>query len=610
MSIRVSEFIADYLAQRGVRHVFLVTGGGAMFLNDAFGFHPDLQVICNHHEQASAIAAEGYARLSGMPGIVNVTTGPGGINALNGVFGAWTDSIPMLVISGQVKRETCMAGKHLPGLRQLGDQEADIVAMARPITKYCETVLDPTDIAWHLDRAWHLATSGRPGPCWLDIPIDVQAAQIEPETLRRYLPSQEEAWSETVVAQHCRFILERIAQAKRPVIMAGTGIRAGNALAEFEAVIQALGLPVVTAWTHDLIASDDPLFCGRPGTIGTRAGNFTVQNADLLIVFGSRLNIRQTSYNWAAFARQAEVIQVDIDPAELTKPTYRPDHAIHCDIKPLLGTLQRLLPESGHNSLKYRTWLAWCRQRMQDYPVVTPPQREMKDELINPYHFVEKLFERLSEQDIVACANAAACIVPFQVAQLKRGQRLFSNSGSASMGYDLPAAIGAYFGATRVRGKQERIICLAGDGSLQMNIQELQTVAHHNLPIKIFVLNNRGYLSIRSSQGNFFKRMVGESPENGVSFPDYVKVAVAYGIPATRLTAKDFPQRVDDVLRASGPQLCEVMLDETQGFEPRMSSRQLPDGTIVSPSLEDMYPFLDREELKRNMIDTKADEPR
>jgi acetolactate synthase-1/2/3 large subunit len=604
MPVRVSSYIADYLAMAGVRHVFLVTGGGAMFLNDAFGHHPDIQVICNHHEQACAMAAEGYARLSGTLGVINVTTGPGGINALNGVFGAWTDSIPMLVLSGQVKRETCMAGKSLPGLRQLGDQEADIVAMASPITKYCETVLEPTDIAWHLDRAWHLATSGRPGPCWLDIPIDVQAAMIEPDSLRRYRPPPENAdWPDDAIEEHCRFILNRIRQSKRPVIMAGTGIRAGNALDEFETVVRGLGLPVVTAWTHDLIASDDPLFCGRPGTIGTRAGNFTVQNADLLIVLGSRLNIRQTSYNWASFASSAYVIQVDIDPAELAKPTLHPDHGINCDIKPLLSALARMLLSSGHAPAYWSEWLAWCRQRMEAYPTVLPHHREIKNGRINPYHFIECLFDSLAKDDIVACANATACIVPFQVANLKRGQRLFSNSGSASMGYDLPAAIGAYFGALRARGTQNRVICLAGDGSLQMNIQELQTVAHHRLPIKIFVLNNRGYLSIRSSQNNFFGRLVGESQDNGVSFPDYAKVAAAYGIPSSRLEAKDFPAYVENIMRTPGPHLCEVFLDETQGFEPRMSSRQLEDGTIVSPSLEDMYPFLDRDELARNMLD-------
>lgn len=605
MPVRVSEYIADYLAQRGVRHVFLVTGGGAMFLNDAFGFHPDIKVICNHHEQASAMAAEGYARLSGRPGVINVTTGPGGINALNGVFGAWTDSVPMLILSGQVKRETCMAGKRLPGLRQLGDQEADIVTMARPITKYCEAVLNAADIAWHLDQAWHWATSGRPGPCWLDIPIDVQSAMIEPASLRRYSLPQEPAYPLQEVESHCSLILDRIARAKRPVIMAGSGIRAGDAMEEFEAAIRALGLPVVTAWTHDLIASDDPLFCGRPGTIGTRAGNFTVQNADLLIVLGSRLNIRQTSYNWNSFARNAFVIQVDVDPAEMSKPTYRPDHAIHCDVKPLLSQLSRMLPAGGHDPAQWCEWLHWCRQRMVDYPTVTPRQRAIKNGRINPYHFMEALFELLREDDIVVCANASACIVPFQAAQLKHGQRMFSNSGSASMGYDLPAAIGAWFGAVQARGKQDRVICLAGDGSLQMNIQELQTLIHHRLPIKIFVLDNHGYLSIRSSQANFFKRQVGESPGNGVSLPDYAKVAAAYGIPSSRMEAKDFPKHAEEVLNSPGPHVCVVMLDETQGFEPRMSSRQLEDGSIVSPSLEDMYPFLGRDELAHNMINTE-----
>ena len=304
-----------------------------MFLNDAFGHQANISPVYCHHEQACAMAAEAYARISGNMGLINVTTGPGGINALNGVFGAWTDSLPLLVISGQVKRETCLGSYDLPALRQLGDQEADIIAMAKPVTKYAVQINDPADIRYHLEKAIYLATSGRPGPCWLDIPIDVQSSMVTPETLLSFDPSELDLTlpDTATLNTHCKHLLDRLANAKRPVILAGTGIRLGKALKEFNTVIRQLGIPVVTAWTHDLIASDDPLFCGRAGTIGTRAGNFTVQNADLLIILGSRMNIRQTSYNWQSLAPQAFKIQVDIDPAELDKPTFRPDLAITCD---------------------------------------------------------------------------------------------------------------------------------------------------------------------------------------------------------------------------------------------------------------------------------------
>lgn len=595
----VAAYLAQRLAAQGSRHAFLVTGGGAMFLNDALSHCPDLTPVFFHHEQAAAMAAEACARIADMPPVLNVTTGPGGINALNGVFGAWTDSVPMIVISGQVKRATCLATTPVPGLRQLGDQEGEIVPMVRGITKYAAVVERAEDIAWHLDQALYLAGSGRPGPAWLDIPIDVQSAPVDPAGLRRFVPPQ--SAGEPTFAEQIASIEDRLRAARRPVILAGTGVRAAHALAGFETVIRRLEIPVTTAWTHDLIASDDPLFCGRPGTIGTRAGNFTLQNADLLLILGSRLNIRQISYNWPAFAPRAFKIQVDVDAAEFAKPTVQPDMAVPADLKPFLAALGRRL-ETWAPPPAHAEWLAWCRARVARYPPVQPRQREFTGR-INAYHFVEQLFARLDGDDIIACGNATATIVPFQAGQIKRGMRMFSNSGSASMGYDLPAAVGAWFGAVAARGVQRRVICLAGDGSVMMNLQELQTIAHHQLPIKIFVLNNRGYLSIRTSQTNFFGRRAGEGPDSGVSFPDFVAVAKAFGIAARRLADADFPKQLREILDAPGPYLCDVVLDESQGFEPRVSSRKLADGTIVSPPLEDMFPFLDREELASNMLD-------
>jgi len=594
--IKLSDYVVQKMADWGVRHVFMMTGGGAMHLNDSIGREARLHYICQHHEQAAAMAAEGYARITGTPGVVNVTTGPGGINALNGVFGAWTDSIPMLVLSGQVKRQTCMATSGTRGLRQLGDQEVDILSMVCGITKYSALVADPSTIRYDLERAWHLCNSGRPGPCWLDIPIDVQSAMIDEDTLKGYDPA-EDALPHDAVLLHgqCVEIARRIAQAKRPAVLAGTGVRLSGEFANFEKLIRRLGIPVTTAWTHDLIAGDDPLYGGRPGTIGDRAGNFTVQNADLVLVLGSRLNLRQVSYNWESFAPRAFKIQVDVDPAELTKPLVHPDLAVVADLREFLPGLLKALDDQGYQA-HHQEWVAWCRERVKRYPVVQPRQRTQSSPM-NPYHFMELLSEMMADDDVVVCGNASACILPYQVMKIRMGQRLISNSGSASMGYDLPAAIGA--AVARGGG---RVLCLAGDGSLMLNIQELQTVVHHKLPVKIFVLNNGGYLSIRSTQKNFFGRVMGESAASGVSFPDFVKVAAAYGLNARRVSSAAEMDTVREALALPGPAVIEVMLDPAQEFEPRSRSKILPDGKIVSPPLEDMYPFLSPEELATNKI--------
>jgi len=595
--VRVADYIAQKLADSGVRHVFMVAGGNAMFLNNAFGVEKRIKCICNHHEQACAMAAEGYARVTGQVGVVNVTSGPGAINALNGVFGAWTDSIPLLILSGQVKRETMMATYQIPGLRQLGDQEADIISMVKGITKYATTVNDPQSIRYHLEKAIYLAENGRPGPCWLDIPIDVQSSLVDETTLLPY-NREEDAfpWDRQEIKKKCSLVLEKLRTSSRPVIMVGTGVRLAGATDIFCTVIRKLGIPVTTAWAHDLIASDDPLFCGRPGTIGTRAGNFVVQNADTVLVIGSRLNIRQVSYNWQSFAQHAYKIQVDIDAAELHKPTVKPDLAVNCDAKIFLEVLNGLIDSKRFDKHRHVEWLAWCKERLVRYPAVSSRQR-IYNGAINPYHFMDTLFGCLDKDDVVVAGNASACIVSFQTAFIKKGQRLFSNSGAASMGYDLPAAIGAAFAQN---GK--RVICLAGDGSLQMNIQELQTVVHNRLNIKLFVLNNNGYLSIRSTQKNFFGKLIGEGPQSGLTFPDTVKVGEAYGLPSLRLNEAGFEDKLREILQMKGPVICEVMLDPEQSFEPRASSRQLPDGRIVTAPLEDMYPFLDREEFLENML--------
>lgn len=602
--MRVADYIAQQLAANGVRHVFLVTGGGAMHLNDAFGRCEELRYVCCHHEQACAIAAESYARVSGRLAAVNVTTGPGGINALNGVFGAWTDSIPMIVVSGQVKRETALYKHGLIGkLRQLGDQEADVVSMVKGITKYAVTVDDPASIRYHLERALHLARSGRPGPTWIDVPVDVQGARIDPETLRAYDSREDELrWETPDLRAACDELLSRVAAARRPVVYAGSGVWVSGAHREFLALVERLGVPVVTAWnSNDLLPNDHPLFAGRPGIIGDRAGNFAVQNADLVVVLGSRLNIRLVSYAWENFAPNAFKIAVDVDAEELRKPTAKIDLPIHADLRDVFELLLAAPPLEGTPAR--REWLAWTQERRRRYPVVLPEYWESA-ERVNPYCFMDELFRQLAEDEVVVCADGTACVTAFQAATIKRGQRLFHNSGCASMGYDLPAAIGAAFARPG-----QRIVCLAGDGSIMMNLQELQTIAGLGLPVKLFVLNNQGYHSIRQTQNAFFAgTSVGCGTESGLTFPEWEKVAQAFGFSFTRAaTHADLRRAVDATLAASGPSLCEVVLDLRQQFAPKVTSKRLEDGRMVTAPLHDMAPFLDREELASNLIDPKAE---
>lgn len=580
--MNASERIANWLTDHGIERVFTVTGGGAMYLNQALANHPRLRCTFMHHEQACAMAAEGYARIAGKPAVVMATTGPGGINTLNGVFGAYTDSIPMLVISGQVKRATCLDYTPVPGLRQLGDQEGPLVTMARPVTKLAESVGSPEALADLLPRALVTATTGRPGPVWLDIPLDVQAAECGP--LPPATPSHQT--SPASLAADCAAIATRLQNAHRPLILAGTGVRLASAERALLQFAETHGIPVATAWTHDLIASDHPLFAGRPGTIGTRAGNFCIQNADCVIIVGSRLNLRQVSYNWTSFAQDAFIVQADIDPAELAKPFVKPELKVAADARVFLeamaGACAGGLPD-------FSPWAAWCRDIACRYPTGGAPSQGPQ---LHPYALVERVFAHLRDDDIVVCGNASACILPFQVGRMRAGQRMFSNSGAASMGYDLPAAIGA-----ALAGGGRRVVCFAGDGSLQMNIQELQTLKTLDLDVVIVLIDNGGYLSIRQTHENFFGRIVGATPASGVEFPDFARVAQAYGLDAVSITAPADLPRLDAALARRGPVLIAVHVDPAKGFEPRIKSRALPEGGFATPELDDMFPFLPPAEL-------------
>lgn len=595
--IRVADYIAQSLARHGVRHVFMVTGGGAMHLNDALGRCKDLAVVCCHHEQTCAMAAESYYRVTNRLAAVNVTTGPGGTNAITGVYGAYVDSMAMFVVSGQVKWETLVRSTGLP-LRQLGDQEVDIVRMVESVTKYAVVVSDPSSIRYHVERALHLATSGRPGPVWLDIPLNVQATKIDPAALRGYDPAEDARPLETAdLGATVEDIVARLTRAERPVIYAGTGIRLSDQYETFLVLAERLGIPVVPAWnSNDLLPDDHPAYAGRPGSLGNRAGNFTVQNADFLLVLGCRLNIRLVSYNWENFAPRAYKAMVDIDAAEMKKPTLKIDLPVHADLRdflPLLAT--RTAAWTPHHA----TWLAWCRARLTRYPVVLDEYWALEDK-VNPYCFMHRLFEQLREDELIACGDGTACVTAFQAAIVRRGQRLFHNSGCASMGYDLPAAIGV---ATAFP-QAERVICLAGDGSIMMNLQELQTIAGRRLPIKIFILNNWGYHSIRQTQQNFFAdNIVGCGTDSGLSFPDFGAVSRAFGLGFQRCTRHaELEGTIRTTLETPGPAVCEIFLDLRQVFAPKLSSRKLDDGRMVTSPLEDMAPFLDRAELAENVI--------
>ncbi|MBE5845307.1 MAG: thiamine pyrophosphate-binding protein [Butyrivibrio sp.] len=604
MKIRLADYVANFLVEHGVTDVFSVVGGGAMHLNDALGHNDGLKVTYNHHEQACAIAAEAYARLDNKIAAVCVTTGPGGTNALTGVLGGWLDSIPMFIISGQVRYDTTAryamqyTGKRL---RAVGDQEYDIVRSVEPMTKYATMIEDMSQIRYALEKAWHLATTGRPGPVWIDIPVNYQGSFIETDDLKGYDPAEDDANLPPKVSEETvKQVIEKIKSAKRPVFHTGYGIRLSGAYDIFREVADKLNIPIVTYWNAvDLVENDYPLYVGRAGNMGDRPGNWAIQNADLVVALGTRISIRQVGYNWKTWARAAEVIMIDVDEAEMKKPTLHVDMPIWADAKDFLSTMNSVL--GNEKVFTGEDWIKRCRSWRDKYPVVQDKHWEENGSTANVYAFVKYLSSRLPENSLTAVSNGACCVVGNQAYEIQKGSRMHNNSAVASMGYGLPASIG-----TCISGGRRQTICLEGDGSIMMNLQELQTIITNKLPVKLFLINNSGYHSIRITQTNLFSEhcKVGIGEESGdLSFPEFKKIAEAFGYPYFCAHSNaEMKETVDKVLAMEGPVFCEIFTDTKQVWEPKSSTKKLEDGTLVSPPLEDLAPFLPREELEEIMV--------
>lgn len=597
MKVKIADWIAQYLVEQGIRYNFTVPGGGAMHLNVSFGHQEGLKNIFVQHEQSAAIAAEGYYRATNELPLVCCTTGPGGTNTLTGVLGAWLDSIPMLIISGQIRYATTARAAGIP-VRAMGDQEYDITPMVAHMTKYAEMIIDPKTVKYHIQKALYLATHGRPGPVWLDVPLDIQGGYIDPEEFIEFDPVEaKDEIPPAVSIDVVKEVLEKVGKAKRPVFNVGSAIHTTDSVELMRKVAAKLNIPVAVAWdASDLMSHDDELFVGIPGLLGDRPGNWAIQNADLVLSVGCRLSCRQVGYNVKSWAREAYVIMIDIDKYELIKPSIHVEMPIQADAKEFLEVLDETLPDrmTGHEG-----WIEICQNWKKDYPVVS--EKHYSDEgLTNAYCFLNEISRRVPEDQFIVLGNGTveACL---HAIHIKEHTRLISNSGAASMGYDLPAAIGCCFAI----GKKDTI-CLTGDGSIQMNLQELQTIVFHKLPIKIFVVNNQGYHSMRQTEGNLFPEYskVGIGPESGdLSFPEMRKIAKAYGIPyMSASNNKEIPGIIDKMLAIEGYAMCEIFVDINQKFEPKSATKRLPDGTLVSPPLEDLAPFLPREELEKIMI--------
>jgi acetolactate synthase I/II/III large subunit len=600
--MKLSDYVVRFLAEQGVKHVFLVTGGGAMHLNHSLGMEARIGAVCNSHEQASAICAEGYAKATDHLGVCMVTTGPGGTNAITGVAGAWLDSTPTLFISGQVKRPDRMFDKdgRPLGMRQLGVQEVDIVSIVKPITKYAVTVLDPNEIRYHLEKAVHIAFHGRPGPVWIDIPLDVQASPIgDPSRLRCFDPAELVA---TVAPRSLKDevarLVKQLNQSQRPLLFAGNGIRLARAENEFEQLRSVLRIPTVATWcAADLVPSNDPLYVGRPGSVAARGANFALQNSDLLLAIGVRLDFAITGYAPQNLARGAYKAVVDIDPAELRKLHPHLQQPILADAKCFLSELLR--QEDSIHLSDHSAWDVRCSDWKTRYPVVTEEHRKPEG-LVSVFNLAEVIGTEVKPEDRLVVGNSGSAIEIYLLAfPTLHSQRLFHTAGLGAMGYAVPMALAV---ATANPGRE--IIAVDGDGGFMFNIQELETIQRLKLPIKFFVLNNEGYASIRASQKAYFgESKLGADYTNGVTIPSLTRVGEAFGLSSTLIkNQQNLRADVRRVLAMKGPVVCDVRVLPDEMRAPRLQSYQKPDGSFVSKPLEDLFPFLSREEFLSNMI--------
>lgn len=601
--MKLSDYVIRFIAEQGVKHVFMLPGGGAMHLVDSLGRCKDIEYICNLHEQACAIAAEAYARCTNNLGVVLVTTGPGGTNTITGLAGAWLESTPCLFVSGQVKRSDMK--KNL-GVRQLGPQELDIVSIVKTITKYAITVTEPTSIKYHLEKAVTLSKSGRPGPVWIDIPLDVQASQIDPESLEGFDKSTliKHASDSVKLVDKVVQTIDLLNQSERPVLLVGNGVRVAGAHDICLQMIELLQIPVLTTWTgKDILWDAHPLNFGSPGIIAPRGPNFTIQNADMLITIGTKLDFSITGFDKSLFARAAKKVIVDIDESELKK------FQILVDI-PICSDAMSFIDEIIHQSSLIRKtnrslWFKRCKEWKEKYPVVISEYWSQK-KYVNSYIFTTILSELLDTDDLVVPGSSGSGLDTFLLSfKIKQGQRVFNTGGLGAMGFGIPASIGGCVASGR-----KRTICVDGDGGFQMNIQELETVVRLNLPIKYFVLNNQGYASIRAMQQNHFGgHLVACGSSSGLTLPDVVKQAQSYGIEATRIVNhENIKETITAVLQSPCPCVCDVMIDPNQIIGPRISSYVRPDGSIISKPIEDLWPFLDRKEFFDNMIISTLEE--